>query len=185
MARQIASGVAGMSIWRTPCGDSASTIAFITEGSEPAQPASPQPLAPTGLVRVGTPSLMKVKKGTSAARGAEESLMLTGDENIIDINFSVQWRADAAAPEKYAFRLENPKETVKALAESAMREIVGKSKMDYVLYEGREDIAVRFKYWVNDKGQIVQDQDDDNLRREEVVTEDFAWAGRMYEDMFG
>ncbi|WP_374343228.1 hypothetical protein [Azonexus sp.] len=51
--------------------------------------------------------------------------------------------------------------------------------------EPREDIAVRFKYWVNDKGVIVQDQDDDNLRREEVVTEDFAWAGRMYEDMFG
>ena len=51
--------------------------------------------------------------------------------------------------------------------------------------EPREDIAVRFKYWLNDKGQIVQDQDDDNLRRAEVVTEDFAWAGRMYEDMFG
>ena len=49
----------------------------------------------------------------------------------------------------------------------------------------REDIAVRFKYWVNDKGIIMQDQDDDNLRREEVVSEDFAWAGRMYEDMFG
>jgi len=49
----------------------------------------------------------------------------------------------------------------------------------------REDIAVRFKYWVNDKGQIVQDQTDDDLRSEELVTEDFAWAGRMYEDMFG
>lgn len=51
--------------------------------------------------------------------------------------------------------------------------------------EPREDIAVRFKYWVNDKGQIVQDQTDDDLRSEELVTEDFAWAGRMYEDMFG
>jgi len=49
----------------------------------------------------------------------------------------------------------------------------------------REDVAVRFKYYVNEKGIIIQDQDDDNLRREEVVTEDFAWAGRMYEDMFG
>ena len=49
----------------------------------------------------------------------------------------------------------------------------------------REDIAVRFKYWVNDKGIIMQDQDDDNLRRAEVVSEDFAWAARMYEDMFG
>ena len=51
--------------------------------------------------------------------------------------------------------------------------------------EPREDIAVRFKYWVNDKGQIVQDQTDDDLRRDELVTEDFQWAGRMYEDMFG
>lgn len=49
----------------------------------------------------------------------------------------------------------------------------------------REDVAVRFKYFVNDQGIIIQDQDDDNLRREEVVTEDFAWAGRMYQDMFG
>lgn len=49
----------------------------------------------------------------------------------------------------------------------------------------REDVAVRFKYQFNDKGVIVQDQDDDNLRRAEVVTEDFQWASRMYEDMFG
>ena len=49
----------------------------------------------------------------------------------------------------------------------------------------REDVAVRFKYFVNDKGVIVQDQDDDNLRRDELVSEDFAWAARMYEDMFG
>lgn len=49
----------------------------------------------------------------------------------------------------------------------------------------REDVAVRFQYHVNDKGIIIQDQDDDNLRRDELVTEDFAWAGRMYEDMFG
>jgi NADH dehydrogenase FAD-containing subunit len=51
--------------------------------------------------------------------------------------------------------------------------------------EPREDIAVRFKYWVDEKGAIMQDQTDDDLRSEELVTEDFAWAGRMYEDMFG
>jgi NADH dehydrogenase FAD-containing subunit len=49
----------------------------------------------------------------------------------------------------------------------------------------REDVAVRFKYHLNEKGIIIQDQDDDNLRRDELVTEDFAWASRMYEDMFG
>jgi NADH dehydrogenase FAD-containing subunit len=49
----------------------------------------------------------------------------------------------------------------------------------------REDIAVRFKYHLDDKGVIIQDQLDDNFRRDELVTEDFQWAGRMYEDMFG
>ncbi len=49
----------------------------------------------------------------------------------------------------------------------------------------QEAIAVRFKYWVNDKGLIVQDQDDDNLRRPELVTEDFQWFAGKVEDMFG
>lgn len=49
----------------------------------------------------------------------------------------------------------------------------------------RQDVAVRFKYHLDDKGVIIQDQLDDNFRREELVTEDFEWAGRMYEDMFG
>ncbi len=49
----------------------------------------------------------------------------------------------------------------------------------------REDVAVRFKYHVNEQGIIIQDQDDDNLRRDELVAEDFGWAGRMYNDMFG
>ncbi|HEX5803459.1 MAG TPA: FAD-dependent oxidoreductase [Azospira sp.] len=49
----------------------------------------------------------------------------------------------------------------------------------------RQDVAVRFKYHLDEKGVIIQDQLDDNFRREELVTEDFEWAGRMYEDMFG
>jgi NADH dehydrogenase FAD-containing subunit len=49
----------------------------------------------------------------------------------------------------------------------------------------REDVAVRFRYHLNDQGVIIQEQIDDNLRREELVSEDFQWAGRMYEDMFG
>jgi hypothetical protein len=45
-------------------------------------------------------------------------------------------------------------------------------------------VAVRFRYHLNDQGVIIQEQIDDNLRREELVSEDFQWAGRMYEDMF-
>lgn len=69
-----------------------------------------------------------------------ESLMLTEDENIVDLQFAVQYIR--ANPEEYLFFDRNPDQTVKQVAESAIREIVGKSKMDFVLYEGREEIAV-------------------------------------------
>ncbi|MEW5893006.1 MAG: FtsH protease activity modulator HflK [Pseudomonadota bacterium] len=70
-----------------------------------------------------------------------ESLMLTDDENIIDLQFSVQYTLKD--PEDYLFKNRNPDEAVMQAAETAMREIVGKSKMDFVLYEGRAEIAVR------------------------------------------
>ena len=69
-----------------------------------------------------------------------ESLMLTDDENIVDIQFAVQYVLKD--PEDYQFNIRQPDETVMQVAESAMREIVGKSSMDFVLYEGREQIAV-------------------------------------------
>ena len=78
-------------------------------------------------------------------RGAErnkvlrESLMLTDDENIISIQFAVQYILNS--PENYVFNNRFPDESVGQAAETAMREIVGKSRMDFVLYEGREEIA--------------------------------------------
>lgn len=68
-----------------------------------------------------------------------ESLMLTDDENIIDLQLSVQYVLKD--PKDYLFMNRNPDETVKQVAESAIREIVGKSKMDFVLYEGRAEVA--------------------------------------------
>jgi membrane protease subunit HflK len=68
-----------------------------------------------------------------------ESLMLTDDENIIDIQFAVQYRLKDAA--EWVFNNRDQEETVKQVAETAIREIVGKSKMDFVLYEGREKVA--------------------------------------------
>lgn len=70
---------------------------------------------------------------------ARESLMLTDDENIIDIQFAVQYRLKNATD--WVFNNREQEETVKQVAETAIREIVGKSKMDFVLYEGREKIA--------------------------------------------
>ncbi|MBI5918313.1 MAG: FtsH protease activity modulator HflK [Nitrosomonadales bacterium] len=68
-----------------------------------------------------------------------ESLMLTDDENIIDIQFAVQYFLKD--PAEYLFNNRSPDENVRQAAETAIREIVGKNKMDFVLYEGREQVA--------------------------------------------
>ena len=68
-----------------------------------------------------------------------ESLMLTDDENIIDIQFAVQYILNN--PESFLFKNRNPEEAVLQAAETAIRQVIGKSKMDYVLYEGREQVA--------------------------------------------
>lgn len=69
----------------------------------------------------------------------KESLMLTDDENIIDIQFAVQYFL--SDPGGYLFNNRNPDENVRQAAETAIREVVGKNKMDFVLYEGREQVA--------------------------------------------
>ena len=69
----------------------------------------------------------------------KESLMLTDDENIIDIQFAVQYFLSDSAD--YLFNNRMPDENVRQAAETAIREVVGKSKMDFVLYEGREQVA--------------------------------------------
>ena len=69
----------------------------------------------------------------------KESLMLTDDENIIDLQFAVQYLVKN--PEEFLFNNRNPDEAVMQAAETAIREVVGKSKMDFVLYEGREEVA--------------------------------------------
>jgi len=68
-----------------------------------------------------------------------EALMLTQDENIVDVNFAVQYRIKNA--QDYLFNLRSPDETLREATESAVREIVGKSKMDFVLTEGRSDMV--------------------------------------------
>ena len=69
----------------------------------------------------------------------KESLMLTDDENIIDIQFAVQYFLKD--PGEYLFNNRAPDENVRQAAETSIREIVGKNKMDFVLYEGREQVA--------------------------------------------
>lgn len=70
----------------------------------------------------------------------EESLMLTGDENIADVKFRVIWQIDPVRPEDYAFNVREPRETVKAVAESVMREIVGRTPIQRILTAERKVI---------------------------------------------
>jgi len=69
----------------------------------------------------------------------KEALMLTDDENIIDIQFAVQYNIKSA--EDYLFNVRKPDVMVAFVAQTAMGEVVGKAKMDFALYEGREQIA--------------------------------------------
>jgi membrane protease subunit HflK len=69
----------------------------------------------------------------------QEAMMLTDDENIVDIQFAVQYKLkDAVA---WVFNNRDQDETIRQMAESSIREIVGRSKMDFVLYEGRDKLA--------------------------------------------
>jgi len=71
----------------------------------------------------------------------KESLMLTDDENIVDLQFAVQFTVSAA--QDYVFNVRRPDETAMQIAETAMREVIGKSRMDAILYETQVDIANR------------------------------------------
>jgi modulator of FtsH protease HflK len=71
----------------------------------------------------------------------EQTRMLTSDENLVDINMEVQYRAANALD--YAFNVFRPEDTLKGVSESAIREVIGRSKLDSVLESGRQDIVVR------------------------------------------
>ncbi|HEV2574137.1 FtsH protease activity modulator HflK [Methylocella sp. CPCC 101449] len=70
----------------------------------------------------------------------EESLMLTGDENIANVKFRVIWQIDPTKPEEYAFNVRDVRETIKAVSESAMREIVGRTQIQKILTAERKVI---------------------------------------------
>jgi membrane protease subunit HflK len=80
------------------------------------------------------------RRGTTMRDVPEESLMLTGDENIVDIDFSVFWLVKPDGVSQYLFNINDPEGTVKAVAESAMREVVGRSQIEPILTGARQTI---------------------------------------------
>src|SRR5664279_1833724 len=80
------------------------------------------------------------RRGSATRDVPEESLMLTGDENIVDVDFSVLWKVKPTGVGAYLFNIQNPEGTVKAVAESAMREVVGRSEIQPILTGARQTI---------------------------------------------
>src|SRR6201995_5625277 len=77
------------------------------------------------------------RRGRTMRDVPEESLMLTGDENIVDVDFTVLWRIKPKGAADFLFNIQNPEGTVKAVAESAMREAVGKANIQPILTGAR------------------------------------------------
>jgi modulator of FtsH protease HflK len=91
-------------------------------------------------IDVGMRIVEDLRRGTTVRDVPEESLMLTGDENIVDVDFSVLWRVKPNGVGDYLFNIQNAEGTVKAVAESAMREVIGRSPIQPILTGARQNI---------------------------------------------
>lgn len=106
----------------------------------------PWPVQSADIVDVS--SVRTVAIGAMGRTNREaEALMLTDDENIVDVRFNVQYRIKSVdGAMNYLFRSRDPDESVRQSAESAMREVVGRRKMDSVLFESKQEIAENVKH---------------------------------------
>jgi membrane protease subunit HflK len=100
------------------------------------------PVLDTHTLEIGVPGAEMVTRG---ARPLAEGLMLTGDDNIVDIDFTVQWQVDPLRPQDYAFNIEDPEGTIRAVAEAVMREVVGRRDIIDIITKDREAIALEVR----------------------------------------
>lgn len=116
----------------------------------------------------------------------DQAVMLTKDENIIDVELSVQYRVSSV--EDYLFNLEDPDMTLRQATKSAVREVVGQSTMDFILTDGREEVAERTKRLLQDRlndyksGLIVNEVNMQQAQPPESVQAAFADAIKARED---
>ena len=113
----------------------------------------PYPIETVETVNLEQVRTIEVGYRSSGSTGSvtnelRESLMLTGDENIIDLQFAVQYNLKSV--KDFLFNNRSAEKSVRGAAETAIREVVGKSKMDFVLYEGREEIVIGTKALMQD-----------------------------------
>ncbi|UWQ22779.1 FtsH protease activity modulator HflK [Jannaschia sp. W003] len=113
---------------------------FLGEFSELGEPGlnfAPWPLVTKEVINVTTERTIDV--GVNRGARGEQGLMLTGDENVVDIDFQVVW--NVADPARFLFNLRDPEATIRAVSESAMREIVARSQLAPILNRDRGIIA--------------------------------------------
>jgi len=91
-------------------------------------------------IDIGMRTVESGRGGSTTRDVPEESLMLTGDENIVDVDFSVLWKVKPTGVGAYLFNIQNPEGTVKAVAESAMREVIGRTEIQPILTGARQTI---------------------------------------------
>ena len=104
----------------------------------------PVPIESVDVVNVAQVRTVEVGyRGNPKNKQPQEALMLTDDENIVDVQFAVQYTLKS--PEDYLFNNKAPDDNVLQAAETSIREVVGKSKMDFVIQQGRSEIASRVK----------------------------------------
>ena len=109
------------------------------------------------ITEIGTRPTTRGNIGTMRDH-PEESLMVTGDENIVDVNFTVYWRIRPDADfktgrkgvEQYLFNIEDPQNTVKEVSESVMREVIGENQLQPILTEARQKIEQRVQKLIQD-----------------------------------
>jgi membrane protease subunit HflK len=94
----------------------------------------PSPIESHRLLNVET------RNETRIGTNPEESLMLTQDENIVDIQFTVFWKIDTANPEDFVLNVRDPENAVAVVAESVMREVVGKTKLQSIITTERDKV---------------------------------------------
>jgi len=148
----------------------------------------PYPFESVEVVNVSGVRTVEVGyRGNPKNKQPQEALMLTDDENIVDVQFAIQYTLKD--PEEYLFNNRNPDDNVLQAAETAIREIVGKSKMDFVLSQGRSEIAARVKVLMQQildrykTGINVTTVNLQNVQAPEQVQEAFADVVRAGQDL--
>ena len=91
-------------------------------------------------IEIGSRQVEGNRRGPARVSTNDESLMLTGDENIVDIDFTLQWQVDPERVSEFVFNLANPDGSVRMVAESAMREVIGRRNIQTILTTDRSAI---------------------------------------------